>query len=1088
MRNNRTKIVCMIISCILFFSVLMVHASEDELQSMGAGQYLETQSLSEQYGQSGEEGVQDSETEEQEAQEETEENTGEEQAAKTENAEEMVEEIAGETENTGEITEEATKETDNMEKAAEEIVEETGAGQEAAEIDISLETVQSTWEDQGTIAADFDDEVWEADWNGALYASAKSSIGISDTNPVSGQINSYECTNGVQTWTVPENGRYRIACYGGAGGDQSLPGGILAGGQGSMRQGIIQLEKGTVLYIHVGGNGLGGGRRSHGDPGGNPGSYNGGAASGYDTSDLGNHGRYWTHGAGGGASDVRLGGNGLNNQIMVAGGGGGANKNTGGSSGDSGSYNGRRLDGTDEGGGGGYYGGNAHQGGSSYVNTGYFTDITSGASSSGRVTIQVVSLFPQIQLSASTGWSRQNVTIRATVLHNGEGLPGAYLSWERDGNGADIWTADDTYTASRNGTYKCKIRDYAGNITEKSITVLNIDHLEPVIQGITASEEEWTKEDVTLTVLAEDAARTAEYGKSGLPPQAYLWGILDESGDIIWGYGGRGEDDSKEEEGETEKERPGPAAEWTASHTFVVSGNGTYVCRVRDNAGNVTEAAYEVTNIDRLYPEAELVPSTDEWTNENITIKVIGDDREAEGCDGKSGLQEAGYAWGVLDESGDIVWFPAKEETDREDEADDGGTEETPDTGENGSSGTEEIPGEPDLDEAGNDNRLPENGAEESSPVWSGQSACIISENGTYVCLIRDKAGNEIQTEIQIINMDRLEPEAVLSMDTREKARKVRLTVTAQDRAATDKYGSSGIRDYCWEMQGSGADAWTEENTCVAMKNGTYICYVRDYAGNITSLTQTVNNVDESTEGETGFASGGRKLPQSIQITEKPGETDQAGNTEPDMNTLLEKMKRTFKNNGNLQKPDLMVTPSTAKNEKNTHEEGNEKQNPDRWKKQNIPGKGVGGKTSGDDTNEYEEAGEAKLSWDGDSLLRPSVLAAMVLGGTILPLLFIILFYIIHLAEIRAMNLDGEYILTGYGRIIKHKHMYYIQIDRHLTENSVTDEFVVRPGRRFAGKNRGSHIRIFWEETGLVADAQIADEIRLKREKNEKQI
>lgn len=1070
MRNNRTKIVCMIISCILFFSVLIVHASEDELQSMEANPYMETESLDETYDQSGEEAIQDSETEEQEEQEEAKENTGEEQeveeaekeqTAEIENAEEIMEEIAGETEITEEITEEAAKETDEMEETAEEIVEETEAGQEVAEMDMLLEAVQSTGGDQGAVATDIYDEAWETDWNGTFYASARSSIGISSTNPVSGQINSYECTNGVQTWTVPENGRYRITCYGGTGGDQNLPGGSLSGGRGSMRQGIIRLEKGAVLYIHVGGNGLSGGRRSHGDPGGNPGSYNGGAAAGYDTSDLGNHGRYWTHGAGGGASDVRLGGNGLDNQIMVAGGGGGANKNTGGSSGDSGSYNGRRLNGTDEGGGGGYYGGNAHQGGSSYVNTGYFTDIISGTSSSGLVTVQVVSLFPQIQLSAPTGWNNQDVTIRATVLHSGEGLPGAYLSWERDGSGADIWTADDTYPVSRNGIYHCKIRDNAGNVTEKSITISNIDHLEPVIQEITASEEEWTKGDVTLTILAEDAAGTAEYGKSGLPAQAYRWGALDESGDIIWGYGGRAEDDSKEEEGETEEERPGSAAEWTASHTFVVSGNGTYICRIRDHAGNVAESTYKVTNIDRLVPEAELVSSTDEWVNGDITIEAVADDREAEGCDGKSGVQEPGYAWGVLDLSDNIVWFPAEGGTDTEGGSNGGGTNEPPDI---------------------------EDGAEEPSLIWSGKNVHTVSQNGTYICLIRDNAGNEIETQIQITNIDRLEPEAVLSIDTYEKVRKAVLSVEANDREATDKYGSSGIQDYCWEMPGSGTGVWTKEETCMVMQNGTYTCHVRDYAGNITSLMQVVTNIDEFPEDGDDSDSEGRQLPQSIQTAEKINETDREEHAEPDMNTLLERIKGAFENNDGLQKTDQTLMPSAAMNKEKISGRENEKQKPDKWKKQEIPGNDGGRKTAGDDANEYGQAGEADPSWDGDFWHRPGVLTAMVLGGTILPLLFIILFYIMNLVEIRAMSLDGEYILTGYGRIIKQKHVYYIRIERHLTENSATDEFEIRPGRRFAGKRKGSRIRIFWEETGLEADTWITDTIRLKREKSEKKI
>ena len=245
-----------------------------------------------------------------------------------------------------------------------------------------------------------------------IYAIARASIGISDS-PQIGQVNTYGCTGGVQVWTVPSSGRYRISCYGGYGGGQNTPGDSLEGGRGSIREGTILLEKGTILYIHVGGNGLGGNRQSHGAPTGHESTYNGGAAAGYDENDLGNKGRYWTHGTGGGASDVRMGGNGLNNQIIVAGGGGGANKDTRGSNADSGKYNGQRLNGSYEGGGGGYYGGAEHQGGSSYVDTARFTDVSvsNGGSASAQITIRVVSLFPQIKLSAPEGWTNQDVTI-----------------------------------------------------------------------------------------------------------------------------------------------------------------------------------------------------------------------------------------------------------------------------------------------------------------------------------------------------------------------------------------------------------------------------------------------------------------------------------------------------------------------------------------------------------------------------------------------------------------------------------------------------------------------------------------------------
>ena len=113
----------------------------------------------------------------------------------------------------------------------------------------------------------------------------------------------YGYTGSVQTFKAPAAGSYRLSCYGAPGGGQNRPGDSLPGGRGSMVRGELKLKKGEILYLYVGGSGSGGGRCSHGSPSGNAGGFNGGADSGYDESQLGNHGRYWTHGSGGGATD-----------------------------------------------------------------------------------------------------------------------------------------------------------------------------------------------------------------------------------------------------------------------------------------------------------------------------------------------------------------------------------------------------------------------------------------------------------------------------------------------------------------------------------------------------------------------------------------------------------------------------------------------------------------------------------------------------------------------------------------------------------------------------------------------------------------
>ncbi|GBR75597.1 hypothetical protein NO2_0255 [Candidatus Termititenax persephonae] len=102
-------------------------------------------------------------------------------------------------------------------------------------------------------------------------------------------------TGDVQIFTVPEDGTYRLEVCGAQGGNVNN----YFGGKGGYTKCNISLTTGNTLYVYVGGQG----------------GYNGGGVS------TGN-GKGTLYG--GGATDIRLGGQNLTNRIIVAGGGGGA--------------------------------------------------------------------------------------------------------------------------------------------------------------------------------------------------------------------------------------------------------------------------------------------------------------------------------------------------------------------------------------------------------------------------------------------------------------------------------------------------------------------------------------------------------------------------------------------------------------------------------------------------------------------------------------------------------------------------------------------------------------------------------------------
>jgi hypothetical protein len=111
-------------------------------------------------------------------------------------------------------------------------------------------------------------------------------------------VTNFSFTGSPQTFTVPADDNYTIEVWGAQGGN-ATDGGITEGGRGGYCKGTIFLTAGTVLYVYVGGQN----------------GYNGGGTGGYGDFESGK--------PGGGATDVRLGGNTLSDRIIVAGGGGG---------------------------------------------------------------------------------------------------------------------------------------------------------------------------------------------------------------------------------------------------------------------------------------------------------------------------------------------------------------------------------------------------------------------------------------------------------------------------------------------------------------------------------------------------------------------------------------------------------------------------------------------------------------------------------------------------------------------------------------------------------------------------------------------
>jgi hypothetical protein len=146
-----------------------------------------------------------------------------------------------------------------------------------------------------------------ADQNTTLYV--RSFAGFEES------VIDFDYTGSVQSLTVPAGvTQLQLEVWGANGGGSSSSSyGTYLGGIGGYSVAEMNVSEGQTLNIYVGGVGQSG-TASSGTP---QGGWNGGGNGGYGSS-------YSYGGAGGGATDIRLGGSALANRILVAGGGGGA--------------------------------------------------------------------------------------------------------------------------------------------------------------------------------------------------------------------------------------------------------------------------------------------------------------------------------------------------------------------------------------------------------------------------------------------------------------------------------------------------------------------------------------------------------------------------------------------------------------------------------------------------------------------------------------------------------------------------------------------------------------------------------------------
>ena len=218
----------------------------------------------------------------------------------------------------------------------------------------------------------------------------------------------------------------------------------------------------------------------------------------------------------------------------------------------------------------------------------------------------------------------------------------ATLTWKaRQGSGtgagalAFVYTPNGTVTenmtggsctVTKNGVYEFMVMDKFGNSMAAEVLVTRIDNEAPKLEALTAASDK--PGTIRLTGVTDD--HTAVYDKKG----------------NITGYQGSGI--------RTREYRMQGENTWTAftGDSFSVAKNGSYVVRLTDNAGNVSEEyRVEMTGMDTTAPTVRCTVNgtrngTSGWyLDSNVSVKLTFADKAGAEGGTPSGVQSAAYQW-----------------------------------------------------------------------------------------------------------------------------------------------------------------------------------------------------------------------------------------------------------------------------------------------------------------------------------------------------------------------------------------------------------------------------------------------------------
>ena len=207
--------------------------------------------------------------------------------------------------------------------------------------------------------------------------------------------------------------------------------------------------------------------------------------------------------------------------------------------------------------------------------------------------------------ASTTSWTNADVTISVS------GAADALSGFDQISlpNGTSTKSTSANQLVSANGNYTFAIKDVAGNVTNKTVSIANIDKVAPTANNVTASTTAWTNSNVTLT-LTGAADALSGFSKIVLPDGT---------------------------------------STTSTSASYSASTNGTFTFKVYDNAGNVTNKSITVTNIDKVAPTVTSPGTIQNETTDSYDVIV------SNVSDAGSGIDRVQFpTWTTLNGQDDI--------------------------------------------------------------------------------------------------------------------------------------------------------------------------------------------------------------------------------------------------------------------------------------------------------------------------------------------------------------------------------------------------------------------------------------------------